>query len=131
MVLAAGGVLPGPGHGWVSASLSLPAGGLVPGPRRRLSRTPRKEHDDEPALPKEGKNWARVTSTVFFGIDCLGVLVILAGILAVMHSVSPSLKTILLLSGLASIVVWAVGLATITLLWRRESSEYYAAMSPR
>jgi hypothetical protein len=80
---------------------------------------------------KEGKNWARITSTVFFGIDCLGVLVLLGAILAVLHSVSPSVKTILLLSGLASIVIWAVGLATIILLWRRESSAYYAAMSPR
>ena len=80
---------------------------------------------------KEGKSWARVTSTVFFGIDCLAVLVLLVAILATLHSVSPSVKTILLLSGLASIVTWAVGLATIILLWRRESSEYYAAMSPR
>jgi hypothetical protein len=79
---------------------------------------------------KEGKNWARITSTVFFGIDCLGVVVVLVGIVVLMHSVSPSVKAILLLSGLASIVIWAVGLATIILLWQRESSEYYAAMSP-
>jgi len=80
---------------------------------------------------KEGKSWARVTSTVFFGIDCLAVLLLLVAILVTLHSVSPSVKTILLLSGLASIVIWAVGLATIILLWRRESSEYYAAMNPR
>jgi len=79
---------------------------------------------------KEGKSWARVTSTVFFGIDCLLVLVLLAVILAVLHSASPSAKTILLLSGLAGIVTWAIGLATVILLWRRESSEYYAAMKP-
>ena len=80
---------------------------------------------------KEGKSWARVTSTVFFGIDCLLVLLLLVAILVTLHSVSPSLKTLLLLSGLAGIVIWAVGLATIILLWRRESSEYYAAMNPR
>jgi NADH:ubiquinone oxidoreductase subunit K len=59
------------------------------------------------------------------------VLLLVVAILATLHSVSPSVKTILLLSGLASIVIWSVGLATIILLWRRESSEYYAAMNPR
>ena len=80
---------------------------------------------------KEGKSWARITSTVFIGIDSLIVLVLLAVLLATLHSASPSVKTILLLSGLAGIVTWAIGLAAVILLWRRESSEYYAAMSPR
>lgn len=43
---------------------------------------------------RAGKNWARITSTVFFGLDCL-----------------------------------VLGLGAIILLWRKESSAYFAAMS--
>jgi hypothetical protein len=75
-----------------------------------------------------GKNWARITSTVFFGIDCLGLLLILVGVGVVMHAVSSSVKIILVASVLAAVVTWVIGLMTIVLLWRRESSEYYAAV---
>jgi len=75
-----------------------------------------------------GKNWARVTSTVFFGIDCLGLLLLLVGVGVVMHDVSSSVKIVLVLSVVAGVVTWVIGLVTIVLLWKRESSEYYAAM---
>jgi hypothetical protein len=75
-----------------------------------------------------GKNWARITSTVFFGIDCLGLLLILVGVGVVMHAVSPSVKIVLVASVVAGIITWVIGLVTIVLLWGRESSEYYAAM---
>jgi len=78
-----------------------------------------------------GKNWARVTSTVFFGIDCLGLLLILIGVGVLMHSVSSSVKIILVASVVAGVVTWVIGLVTIVLLWGRESSEYYAAMKGR
>ena len=78
-----------------------------------------------------GKNWARVTSTVFFGIDCLGLLLILIGVSVLMHSVSSSVKIILVASVVAGVVTWVIGLVTIVLLWGRESSEYYAAMKGR
>jgi hypothetical protein len=77
---------------------------------------------------KAGKNWARITSTVFFGIDCLGLLLLLIGVGAVMHSVSSSLRIVLVLAALAGVLTWVIGLVTIVLLWSRESSEYYAAM---
>jgi hypothetical protein len=48
-----------------------------------------------------------------------------------MHSVSSSLKIVLVASVVAGIVTWGIGLATIVLLWGRESSEYYAAMKGR
>jgi hypothetical protein len=38
------------------------------------------------------------------------------------------MKIILVAAVLAGIVTWVIGLVTIVLLWRRESSEYYAAM---
>lgn len=75
-----------------------------------------------------GKSWARITSTVFFGIDCLGLLLILVGVGVVMHAVSSSVKIVLVASVVAGIVTWVIGLVTIVLLWKRESSEYYAAM---
>jgi hypothetical protein len=78
-----------------------------------------------------GKNWARITSTVFFGIDCLGLLLILVGVGVLMHSVSSSVKIILVASVVAGVVTWVIGLVTIVLLWGRESSEYYAAMKGR
>jgi hypothetical protein len=78
-----------------------------------------------------GKNWARITSTVFFGIDCLGLLLIVVGVGVLMHSASSSLKAVLVLSVVAAVVTWVLGLVTVVLLWRRESSEYYAAMKGR
>jgi hypothetical protein len=78
-----------------------------------------------------GKNWARITSTVFFGIDCLGLLLILVGVGVLMHSVSSSAKIVLVASVVAGLITWAIGLVTIVLLWGRESSEYYAAMKGR
>jgi hypothetical protein len=64
-----------------------------------------------------GKNWARITSTVFFGLDTLGVL-------ASLGQGEP------LLSRLISIVVWLIGLGAILMLWRKESSQYFAAPQP-
>jgi hypothetical protein len=80
---------------------------------------------------RAGKNWARITSTVFFGIDCLALLLLLAGLSLVMHSVSSSVKPVLVLAAVAGIVTWAIGLVTIVLLWKRESSDYYTAMKSR
>jgi hypothetical protein len=61
---------------------------------------------------KAGRNWARVTGTVFFGISTLLQAVGLAQHTAV-------------LSKLLGVVVWLVGLAIVILLWRRESSAYF------
>jgi len=80
---------------------------------------------------RAGKGWARITSTVFFGIDCLVLLLLLAGVGLVLHSASSSAKPILVLAVVAGVVTWGIGLATIVLLWKRESSEYYAAMKAR
>jgi hypothetical protein len=63
---------------------------------------------------KAGKNWARVTSSVFFGLDTLGLL-------AVFRQAEP------VLSRLVTVLVWLVGLAAIIMLWRKESSGYFAA----
>jgi hypothetical protein len=66
---------------------------------------------------KAGKNWARITSTVFFGLDTLGLLASFG-------------QAETLLGRLVSLVVWLIGLGAIVMLWRKESSGYFAAARP-
>jgi uncharacterized membrane protein len=61
-----------------------------------------------------GRNWARITGTVFFGI---GVLSALGGL---RNPVSP-------LDKIWSFVIVLAGLVAIILLWQRSSSEYFNA----
>ena len=65
-----------------------------------------------------GKSWARITGTVFFGINTLFWL---------FSIVRPHASVGLLLS----LVVWLAGLGAVILLWRGESSQYFAAVSGR
>jgi hypothetical protein len=55
----------------------------------------------------------------------------LVGVGVLMHSVSSSVKIVLVASVAAGLITWVIGLVTIVLLWGRESSEYYAAMKRR
>jgi hypothetical protein len=66
---------------------------------------------------KNGQNWARITATVLFGLNTLFLL------LSFRATVSASLAF--------SLLVWLVGLGAIILLWRKESSQYFAATGPR
>ena len=63
---------------------------------------------------RAGKGWARVVSTVFFGIDTLSVFVGAAGVQGGGG-----------LSRIYGFVVWAIGLIAIILLWQRSSSDYF------
>ena len=65
-------------------------------------------------MNQAGKSWARITGTVFFVIYTLLLLlgVARAGAAA---------------STLVSILTWLIGGATVFLLWRRESSQYFNA----
>lgn len=63
---------------------------------------------------KAGKNWARITSTVLFGLDTLSV-------------VAGFVRAGAALSRIAGLLIWLAGLAAIILLWRRESSDYFEA----
>lgn len=67
---------------------------------------------------KEGRSWARVLSSVFFGIYCLGLL--LALVAAASHS--DAVPTFLV-----TLVGWGAGLAALIQLWRPESSQFFAA----
>jgi hypothetical protein len=63
---------------------------------------------------KAGKNWARITATVFFALDTLSVL-------ASLRQAEPALTRVV------SILIWLIGLGAIILLWQRVSSVYFAA----
>src|SRR5438876_11486191 len=67
---------------------------------------------------KNGQTWARITATVLFGLNTLFLLLSF-----VRTTVSASLAF--------SLLVWLVGLGAIVMLWRKESSQYFAAMGPR
>ena len=63
---------------------------------------------------KNGHTWARITATVLFALNTLFLLLSF-----VRATVSASLAF--------SVLVWVIGLVAIVLLWRKESSEYFAA----
>ena len=63
----------------------------------------------------QGRSWARILSTVFFGIATLGVI----GNLAQPETIA---------SKLIGLLEWLIGLAAIIFLWLRDSSAYYNAV---
>ena len=67
---------------------------------------------------KNGQNWARITATVLFGLNTLFLLLSF-----VRATVSASLAF--------SVLVWLVSLGAIVMLWRKESSQYFATTGPR
>jgi hypothetical protein len=84
-----------------------------------------------------GRSWARVLSTVFFGISCLNLPSLLTGGKlstmpstetspngTVVHLPSITVPADLVVSG---IVYWLVGLAVIILLWQRDSTRFFQA----
>jgi FtsH-binding integral membrane protein len=59
----------------------------------------------------QGKNWARITSSVFFALATLTLFSILN---------APSVLGVVF-----AVALWVVGLGAIVYLWRRESSEFF------
>jgi hypothetical protein len=66
----------------------------------------------------KGRGWARILATVFFGFFVLSTLVSLA-------QPAPGLSRV------ATFVQLALGAVIVVLLWKKESSAYYQAMSQR
>ena len=62
---------------------------------------------------KAGKGWARIVSSVLFGIETISVL---AGAAAVASGGAVRIF---------GIIVWLIGLAAIILLWQRPSTQYF------
>jgi hypothetical protein len=67
---------------------------------------------------RAGKNWARITATVFFGLDTLSLLV-------GFRQAEPALSRVV------SLLVWLAGLGAVILLWQKVSSAYFAASGSR
>jgi hypothetical protein len=63
---------------------------------------------------KAGRNWARITSTVFFAIATVGQLFTLSEHVAVLNK-------------LFSFLGWLVALGAIIYLWKRDSTQYFKA----
>jgi NADH:ubiquinone oxidoreductase subunit 6 (subunit J) len=61
-----------------------------------------------------GRNWARITGTVLFGLDTLLILLSVSRLKAGVGV-------------LVDLVIWLIGLAAVVLLWRKESSAYFAS----
>lgn len=64
---------------------------------------------------KAGKNWARITSTVFFALNTLGAIGGLAG----------GAFTGASATRIYGLVIWIIGAAAIILLWQRASTQYF------
>jgi hypothetical protein len=64
-----------------------------------------------------GRNWARITGTVFFGLSTIENL----------DSFALSQTVLVHLYGL---LVWLIGLAAVIFLWRRESTAYLKPAPP-
>jgi len=60
----------------------------------------------------QGRNWARVVSTVLFGLATLDLFGVLSQPKTALGLVFPALT-------------WLVGLGAIVLLWRRESTDFF------
>jgi hypothetical protein len=65
---------------------------------------------------KNGRNWARITGTVFFGIATLDAV----GNLAVPEAAAVKIVWF---------AIWLVGLGAVVFLWRRSSSEFFTSAS--
>jgi hypothetical protein len=64
---------------------------------------------------KKGQTWARVVSTVLFGLNTLGLVFIMVG---------AAYATIQKVVG---VLIWLVGLGAVVFLWRSDSSAYFNA----
>jgi hypothetical protein len=60
----------------------------------------------------QGREWARVLSSVLFGLNTLGLLLAFSQRTVAIVLVFP-------------VLIWLVGLGAVILLWRRESTEFF------
>lgn len=61
---------------------------------------------------QRGRNWARITGSVFFGLDTLILIYSFA-------------RASDVASTAASVVLWAVGLGAVYFLWQRDSTAFF------
>jgi hypothetical protein len=67
-------------------------------------------------MNKAGRSWARIVASVLFGLNTLALL------LGTARGGTSA-------GSLAALLPWLIGLGAIVFLWRRDSSDYFTAMS--
>jgi len=70
---------------------------------------------------RRGKNWARITSTVFFGVSTVVALIVL---LRYRHYAAGIIGTVLIA------VTWLIAGGSVLLLWQRRSSSFFKTPRP-
>jgi hypothetical protein len=69
---------------------------------------------------RQGRKWARITGTVLFGLDTLGLLSVVANSTAGFGPVK-----------LLTVAGWLIGCAAVVYLWQRPSSTFFATRASR
>jgi hypothetical protein len=77
---------------------------------------------------RAGKNWARITGTVFFGLSCIGLIFTVIAASSSNSNFSGSGSSGL--SVVVGVVAWAVGLFATVLLWAKGSSAFFEKPQP-
>lgn len=67
---------------------------------------------------RSGKNWARITATVFFGLYSVSMIA------AVVTLFLPESEDSIVAT-IVNVLVWLIGLAATILLWNRQSGAYF------
>jgi hypothetical protein len=75
---------------------------------------------------KAGKNWARITGTVFFGIATLGALSSLGGAAGGSSAMAGSGTGV---NTAFTLINWLIGLAVVILLWNRRSTPHFKPLA--
>jgi hypothetical protein len=66
-----------------------------------------------------GRNWARITGSVLFGLDTVLL------VLALLTGANGGFLTRASTGTVLTVLVWLAGLGAVIFLWRRESSSYF------
>ncbi|HEY3869016.1 MAG TPA: hypothetical protein VGM10_11725 [Actinocrinis sp.] len=69
---------------------------------------------------RAGKNWARITGTVFFGISTLSVIIDVAAGSSGMGGAKSTTAQVVV-----AVIGWLIGLAAVLLLWNKASGPYF------
>jgi len=70
-------------------------------------------------MNQRGRNWARITSTVFFAIETISALTAVSGVGQLAGAGAGRFYGLL---------VWLIGLGAIILLWQRSSTQYFKSV---
>lgn len=79
-------------------------------------------------INKAGKNWGRITGTVFFGIyTCIAFFSLIVGLVVAGAQGSG----VAMFAVASTILTWLIGLFTIVLLWNAKSAPHFATVPKR